>query len=239
MLEVIMEKDLPKDLKPLKLKEGTFNTEGRIYTNKSEFFKLYHVPKSLIYATDFMKVKEANIPYAHVPNYFIMNENNQISGEVQEFILNSHSLDDGIEIYKEKRDLQDRIPKMKQLALFTKGLDENGYFHNDFHMDNFLEDENRIYAIDLGRLQKRNNEGEHRFRYNIILLSYLFGMTERTAIMLLNEYRSYLDEYFAFAPEFLNYLKQTGVKTDIYADEILDSLLNHEEEVQKVHKLCN
>lgn len=235
MLQVIMENELPKDLEPFKLKEGTFNTEGRLYTKGNEFFKLYNTPKSFQYAMHFERIKSDNIPYAHVPNYFIMDDKSRIVGEVQTLIKNSQSLSDGINSYQENRELDKRMPKMLQLSSFLKALDKKMYFHNDFHMDNFLEDENQIYAIDLGRMSREKNEGEHRFRYNVILLSYLFGISTKTASnLLLNDFH-YLEEYFKFAPEFLEYLKQTG-PTDIYPDEVLHTLIGHEKEATKIHR---
>lgn len=235
MLQVIMEKELPKDLKPFKLKKGTFNTEGRIYTKGNEFFKLYHTPRSFQYAMHFEQIKENDIPYTHLPNYFIMDDQTRIVGEVQTLIKASHNLSDGINSHTENRELDRRIPKMLQLSAFMEGIDKKGYFHNDFHMDNFMEDKNQIYAIDLGGLRQEKNEREHRFRYNIILLSYLFGISTKTAQNLLLYDFHYLEEYFKFAPQFLNYLKQTGA-TDIYPDEVLHTLIGHEKEATKIHR---
>lgn len=237
MFEMIYKKDLPKDLVPLKLEDGSLNKEARIFVCGNELFKLYRDVKSIRYANDFQELKENHIPYALCPNYYIMNQYNQIEGEVQDYIV-GRTLSEGIESYKNVRDIDKRLVKMQQLIDFVKGLDSHNYFHNDLHCQNFLEDENRIYAIDLGGVYKTKAKKTdiHQMRTKIILLSYLFGISEKEAKNLL-EYKVDLYQCFSFAPQFLKYLLGEYDDT-VYADTFFGELAHHEEEATKVHRLC-
>lgn len=230
MFDAIFEKDLPKNLQPLTLNRGTINTSSILFVSQNKVYKLYKRTLPFYVASDLYDLKQQGLPYAVFPESFIIDQKYRVTGEVQPFI-DGTMLTENAKFHQEKRDINERIPKMYQLISYTEELGKKGYKHNDLHSDNFLVDAERIYAIDLDRIRKGQNIDEHQKHLNEILISYLFGLTNSEAKSLLttNNYR--LQESLNFAPNFLNFLLN-GIKTK---EDVLDELYDREKEASQVH----
>lgn len=230
MFDAIFEKDLPKNLQPLTLSRGTINTSSNLFVSQNKVYKLYKEVLPFYAASDLYDLKQQGLPYAVFPESFIIDESYHVTGEVQPFI-NGTTLTENAKFHQEKRDINERIPKMYQLISYTEELNKKGYKHNDLHSDNFLVDTARIYAIDLDRIRKGKNISEHQKHLNEILISYLFGLTNSETKSLLTTDSYKLKESLNFAPNFLKFILN-GIKTK---EDVLDELYDHEKEASQVH----
>ncbi len=233
MFLAIQEKDLPKNLEEIKLGIGRIHTNSKLLLKgNNRFYKLYREPLPFYVVAELYELSKQDIPHAVFPESFIIDSNYQVTGEVQPFIKNSKTLTESAEIDTSSRKINQRIPKMYQLIRFVSSLNEHQFSHNDLHSDNFLEDEKRIYAIDLTQLKRGKEESTHQKHLNEILLSYLFGLTKKEGGELLGNSSYRLKESLRFAPKFLDFLFDGYQKS---TEKVLDELYDHDKEATEVH----